>query len=68
MTQFTEYRRKRRETYYRLHGLTPTPSRDDLYELVICSIALRRRSPNRISRIEAPVHQLLIAIRHTVGE
>ena len=32
------------------------------YEFVIRSIALRRRSPNRISRIEAPVDQLLISI------
>ena len=37
------------------------------YELVIRSIALRRCSPNRISRIEAPVDQFLIPIRHNLA-
>ena len=37
------------------------------YELIIRSIALRRRSPNRISRIEAPVNQLLIPIRRNLA-
>ena len=64
MTQFTEYRGKGTGTYYRLHGLMPTPSWDDL---IIRSIALRRRSPNRISRIKAPVDQLLIPIRRNLA-
>ena len=37
------------------------------YELIIRSIALRRRSSNRISRIEAPVDQLLISIRRNLA-
>ena len=37
------------------------------YELIIRTIALRRRSPNRISRIEAPVDQLLISIRRNLA-
>ena len=37
------------------------------YELIIRSIALRRRSPNRISRIESPVDQLLISIRRNLA-
>ena len=37
------------------------------YEFVIRSIALRRRSPNRISRIEALVDQLLISIRRNLA-
>ena len=36
------------------------------YEFSIRSIALRRRSPNRISRIEALVDQLLIPIRRNL--
>ena len=35
------------------------------YEFVICSIALNRRSPNRISWIKAPVDQLLILFAET---
>ena len=37
------------------------------YELIIRTIALRRRSPNRISRIEAPVDQLLIPVRRNLA-
>ena len=37
------------------------------YEVIIRSIALRRRSPNRISRIEALVDQLLISIRRNLA-
>ena len=40
------------------------PSWDDL---ITRSIALRRRSFNRISRIEAPVDQLLVPIRRNLA-
>ena len=37
------------------------------YKLIICSIALHRHSPNRISQIEALVDQLLISIHHNLA-
>ena len=36
-------------------------------DLITRSITLRRRSPNRISRIKAPVDQLLIPIRRNLA-
>ena len=38
------------------------------YELIIRTIALRRCGPNRISRIEAPIDQLLIPIRRNLAK